>query len=47
MSSATTRSTGVLLVAMDADSAMPDFLTFGTDFEELLEVVPDIRGRWA
>jgi hypothetical protein len=47
VASATGRSTRILLLAVDADSSIPDLLTFGAGFEELPEVFPDIRGTGA
>jgi hypothetical protein len=40
VTSATTRESRVLLMALDALSAIPDLLTFGPLFEELLEIEP-------
>jgi hypothetical protein len=38
VTSATTRENGVLLMAMDELSSIPDLLTIGAFFEELLKV---------
>jgi hypothetical protein len=47
MASAYSRSTSVLRIAVEADNAIPDLLTFGARFEELLEIKPDIRSGGA